>query len=344
MTSFLPATKPLRLIPGVGPPDAKIAIVGEAGGAYENIQLRPFVGPAGGVLEQCLHAAGLIRSEVYLTNVIKVHPPGNNIAPYFDSRTGVFTDAGLQWVDELRKELNNLKPNLVVACGATALAAMTCHGSKGQHRIMKYRGYLGSSHGFEPELKVLPMIHPAASLRGQYVLRHLIAVDLKKAKTESEFPELKRPERQLVCEFGSVSEVLEWLEYYAQQPIVSFDIEVLNFELACIAFASSPEVACSIPLADQWTEQEEIEIFRGLQRVLGNSNSIKVAQNGIFDIHFLLTKCGIEVRGPIRDTMIAHHVMFPELPKGLAFLVSVYGGSQAYYKDMVKFENIKGES
>ena len=78
--------------------------------------------------------------------------------------------------------------------------------------------------------------------------------------------------------------------------------------------------------------------------MLGNRNSIKIVQNGIFDIQFLLTKCGIEVRGPIRDTMISHHIMYPELLKGLAFLVSIYGGSQAYYKDMVKFENIKGES
>lgn len=337
--TFLPATKPQRLIPGVGPRDAKIVIVGEAGGAYENIQLKPFVGPAGGVLEQCLHAAGLIRSDIYLTNVIKIHPPGNNIEPFFSSSKGSFTSAGLSWVEHLRDELNDLSPNVIVACGATAFAALA-----GQHRIMKYRGYIFPSIGLAMQRKILPMIHPAASLRGQYVLRHLIAADLKKAKVESESSELVRPQRQLIYEFGSVEEVLEWLDYFAQQSVVCFDIEVLNFELACISFASTPDVACSIPLTGRWTEQEELLIFRAIQRVLGNPNSIKIAQNGIFDIQFLLTKCGIEVRGPLRDTMIAHHIMYPELPKGLAFLISVYGGSQAYYKDMIKFDNIKGES
>jgi uracil-DNA glycosylase len=342
--TFLPTTPAQRIIPGSGPANAKIAIVGEAGGAYENIQLKPFVGPAGGVLEQCLHAAGLIRSDVYLTNVVKIHPTKNDISPYFDSRTGVFTDRGMEWVRQLRVELNELAPNLIVACGATALAALTCQGTRGQPRITKYRGYLMLSHGLEPERKVLAMIHPAASLRGQYVLRHLIAADLKKAKIEGELAELARPQRQLVYEYGSVEEVLEWLAYFEEQSIVCFDIEVLNYELACIGFSSNPNIACSIPLVGQWSEQDELQIWRGLQRVLGNPNSIKVAQNGIFDIHFLLTKAGIEVRGPLRDTMIAHHIMYPELQKGLGFLVSIYGGSQQYYKDMIKFDNIKGES
>ena len=78
--------------------------------------------------------------------------------------------------------------------------------------------------------------------------------------------------------------------------------------------------------------------------MLGNPDSKKVVQNGMFDIHFLLTRCGVVVRGEIHDTMVAHSVMYPELPKGLDFLGSIYCGSQEYWKDSVKFENIKGES
>ena len=329
-----------RIVYGTGPTNAKIIIVGEAPGAHEDHQLKPFVGPAGTVLEQCLHAAGLIRSEVYLTNVVKVRPPGNDISPYFNSMKGSFTEAGKEWVGYLQEELNNLPDaNVIVACGATAFCALT-----GLARIMKYRGYLFESVGLAEPRKVIPCIHPAMPLRGNYVYRHLIAADLKKARTQSETKELIRPARQLVYDFGSVEEALEWLAYYEQQSIVCFDIEVLNFEISCIGFSSSPDIACSIPLAGRWSEQEEAQLWRGIQRVLGNPGSIKVAQNAIFDIHFLLTKCGIEVKGPIRDTMIAHHILFPELPKGLAFLVSIYGGSQAYYKDMIKWDNIKQEA
>jgi uracil-DNA glycosylase family 4 len=350
MTSFFP-TKATRIIPGVGPHNAKIAIVGEAGGAHENIQLKPFVGPAGGVLEQCLHAADLTRSEVYLTNVVKLQPPGNNISPYFDGKT--FSAAGHEWVLQLQAELEELNPNVVVACGKTAMAALT-----GNTYITQLRGYVMPSIGMSRIFKVIPAIHPAASLYDRkggdkgslttkefkpYLYRHVISMDLGKAKVESLFPELRRPERQLVYEFGTVTEALEWLAYYESQPILSVDIEVTNHEIACISFCSDPKVAMSLPLADGWLEQEELELYRGMQRTLGNPNSIKVLQNSIFDRHFLLTKCGIRIAGPIHDTMVAHSIIYPDLPKSLAFLGSLYCGSQAFWKDF-KFTNIKEEA
>lgn len=331
--------KPKRIVPGAGPENAKIAIVGEAPGSHEDIQLKPFVGPAGGVLEQCLHAAGLIRGEVYLTNTVKVRPKGNDIAPFFNSTKGTFTPDGMYWVEVLREELNKLNPNVIVACGATALAAIT-----GRRSILKLRGYWLESQGLARTFKVIPCIHPSAALRGMYLYRHLIVLDLRKAKGEAATPELVRPQRQLVCDFGTVQEVLEWLDYFSMQPRVSFDIEVLNYEMSCIGFSSDAGIACSIPLTRQWTEVDEALIWKAIQRVLGNPDTVKICQNGIFDIQFLLTRCGIQVRGPIEDTMIGHSVMYPELQKGLAFLVSVYCGTQEYYKDMVHFQNIKQES
>lgn len=330
---------PRRIVPGVGSSTAKIAIVGEAPGAYEDMQLKPFVGPAGTVLENCLHASGLIRSECYLTNVIKVRPKGNLIDPFFSGTKGTFTSDGMFWVNHLREELDAQGANVIIACGAVAQAALT-----GTHKVMKYRGYLFESIGLKEPRKVIPTIHPAAALRGMYIYRHMIAADMKKAKEESKLRTLVRPERQIIFNFQTVEEVLQWLEYYEHAEILAFDIEVLNYEISCISFASDPGIAISIPLSDKWSESEELVIYRALQRVLGNPNSTKVAQNAIFDIHFLLTRCGIEVRGPIHDTMIAHHIMYSELPKGLGFLVSIYGGAQAYYKDMVKFTNIKDES
>jgi len=328
-----------RRVLGTGPAHARIAIVGEAPGAYEDQQLKPFVGPAGSVLEQCLHAAGLIRSEVYLTNVVKVRPPGNDIAPYFNSKSGTFTSAGDDARAGLYEELNEVRPNIIVAAGACAQAALT-----GQHRIMKYRGYLFPAHGLNYQTKVIPTVHPTASLRGQYIYRHIIAADLKKAKEYSKSPELTRPERQLIYNWTTLTEVLEWLEYFAQQPLVCFDIEVMNFEVSCIGLSSSPGVAISVPLDSRWTAGEELQLWRSLQAVLGNGDSVKIAQNGIFDIHILLTRCGIEVRGPVHDTMIAHHIMYSELPKGLGFLGSLYCGAQAYWKDAIKWDNIKEES
>ena len=346
--------KPTRIVPGVGPKGAKIAIVGEAPGAYEDAQLRPFVGPAGGVLEQCLHAAGLIRSDVYLTNVVKVRPKGNDIDPFFNGKT--FSSEGIEWVNQLREELDEVRPNIVVACGKTAMAALT-----GQTAITKLRGYVLDTINMQHVKKCIPCIHPAACLYGRtggdkgslatsavkpYLYRYVITCDLKKAKQLSGTPELVRPPRQLIYNYADVNEALEWLAYFAEQPLVSFDIEVMNYEVSCISFSSSPEIAASIPIAQSWNETDEAQIWRGIQAVLGNSKSVKVGQNLIFDNHFLLTRCGVEVRGEIQDTMIGHSIVYPELPKGLGFLGSVYCGSQAYWKDLIKWDspNIKEES
>lgn len=351
--TFIPSEqpKPERRVSGVGPPNAKIAIVGEAPGAHEDAQLKPFVGPAGSVLEQCLHNAGLIRSEVYLTNVVKVRPKANKIDSFFNGKT--FSEEGMRWVRELREELDALRPNIVVAAGKTALAALT-----GQTEITMLRGYILDTIELENVAKCLPTIHPAACLYNQgggdkgglstsakpYLYRYVIQSDLRKAKEHSDSPLLVRPERQLVYRYSNVQECLEWLEYFAEQPLVCFDIEVTNYEVSCIGFSSSPTIAASIPVAYTWTEQEEVQIWRGIQKVLGNPKSVKVGQNLIFDTHFLLTRCGVEVRGPLQDTMIAHSIIYPELPKSLAFLGSIYCGSQAYWKNMVKWDNIKEEA
>lgn len=349
--TFMPSPG-VRVVPGVGPRDAKIAIVGEAPGAHEEMQLRPFVGPAGGVLESCMHSAGLIRPDVYLTNVVKVRPKNNDIEPFFNGRS--FTAEGWAWCQQLHEELNDVNPNIIVACGKTALAAIT-----GQTAITKLRGYLLEALPIYRTRKVIPCIHPAACLYGKgggdwgglatssvkpFLYRYIIKQDLAKAKALSGTPELVRPTRQLVYNFDSVAEVLEWLDYFAEQPLVCFDIEVLNYEVSCISFSSTPNIACSVPIAHTWTESDEMQIWCAIQKVLGNPASVKVGQNLIFDTHFLLTRCGIEVRGPIQDTMIAHSIVYPELPKGLGFQGSIYCGAQEYWKDLVDFKNIKEES
>lgn len=343
---FMPETRD-RIVPGVGPTTAKIALIGDFTDNYDRNALKPFQGPAGGVLEACLHAAGLIRGELYLTNTIKTAPKqrpkaknfGGSNWEFFDDKKQRFTELGMVHVEALRDEINNIDANVLIAAGPAAFAALS-----GIARGWKFRGYLMESAGLAGVRKVIPTASPASTLRGNYIHRHLIVADIKKAKVESLFPEFRRPQRQLVYRYDSVEEVLQWLEFYETQNIVATDIEVINFEISCISFASSPDVAVVVPIADRWTELEELQIWRAIQRVLGNEKSRKVLQNCIFDIQFMLTRNGIVLKGEIDDTMIAHSVMFPELPKGLGFLGSLHCGAQSYWKDTVKFNNIKEES
>ena len=66
-----------KVVPGEGPEKADLLFIGEAPGWHEDQQGRPFVGPAGGFLDQLLALIGLRREEVYIANVIKCRPPQN---------------------------------------------------------------------------------------------------------------------------------------------------------------------------------------------------------------------------------------------------------------------------
>jgi uracil-DNA glycosylase family 4 len=345
--TFIPLTNHRRLVPGVGRDTAKIAIVGDYTSGFDDKALKPFAGPAGTVLESCLHAAGLIRGEVYLTNAFKSQTRLAGKAAntdFFDEGKKKFTELGLEHAEMLRKELDGIQANVIVVAGNPALKALSDLSS-----ASKYRGYVCAANKLNNR-KIIPTHSFTSTIRGAYTQRHTIVADLRKARMESDFPEIIRPERTLIYDHANVEEVLQWLEYYESVPLLCFDIEVINYEVSCLSLAADPKISVVIPIGDTynrpngWTELEELQIWRGIQRVLGNPKSEKIVQNGMFDIHFLLTRNGVEVRGPIHDTMIAHSVMFPELPKGLDFLGSIYCGSQEYWKDSVKFDNIKGES
>jgi uracil-DNA glycosylase family 4 len=332
-------------IQGDGSPNAQIAIVGDFASAFDMNARKPFSGPAGTILEQCLHAAGLIRGECYITNLIKVRPmrtvgkKGNEYVTFDTKGRGTFNERGMAFVDELRGELDQCGANIIVACGDAAFLALT-----GLNKLSKYRGYIFRSQGLKEERKVIGTHHPSSSLRGMYTYRHMMVSDMQKAKGESGFRELIRPDRKLIYDFPTVEDALQWLEYFETVNIVSVDIEVLNYEVSCISFSADPDIAISMPITDRWELEEEAMIWKAIQRILGNPRSAKVFQNGIFDIHFLMTRNGIVVRGPIHDTMIAHSIMYPDLPKGLGFLGSIYCGSQEYWKDTVSFTNIKEDS
>lgn len=328
-----------RIVPGFGSKSAPICIVGEAPGAEEDRVLRPFVGQSGTVLDQCLHGAMITRSECYLTNVVKTRPRGNDIEPYYNTRTGTFTDAGRLWLDRLEEELQGVTSNTIVALGATALSALT-----GRKSVSKYRGYVMETLPRYGRRKVIGAYHPSASLRGQYILRYYITADFRKAKLESAYPEIRRPERNIIIPEG-ISETLQWLDAVNKKPYLSIDIEVMNFQVSAISYAWDAHNVVAIPYAAGiWTEDDELILWRKTNDVLSNPAVSKLFQNGIFDVCFLWTECGIKVQGHIDDSMIAHHVMYPDMLKGLGFLGSMYCGAQEYWKDAVKFDNIKEES
>jgi uracil-DNA glycosylase family 4 len=150
-----------NLVPGDGDETAEIMIVGEAPGASEDKQGRPFVGRAGKFLDELLGEAGLSRDEVYITNVVKARPPGNRDP----------TKAEVEhWMPVLEDQLALVAPRLVVPLGRHALAHFAPDA-----KISEVHGTLL----IERDRALFPMYHPAAGLHAQR-LRETLIEDARK--------------------------------------------------------------------------------------------------------------------------------------------------------------------
>ena len=150
-----------RAVPGEGPSDAEVMFIGEAPGWHEDQQGRPFVGPAGQLLDQLLALASLRRGEVFITNIIKSRPPNNR------DPLPAEIEACRPWLDA---QLLALKPRMVVTLGRYSAARYFPREPMGRIH----------GHSFQREgMLVVPMYHPAAALH-QGSLRATIEADFRK--------------------------------------------------------------------------------------------------------------------------------------------------------------------
>ncbi|MBQ9941784.1 MAG: uracil-DNA glycosylase [Christensenellaceae bacterium] len=133
---------------GEGNPDTRIMFVGEGPGEREDEMGRPFVGPAGQLLDRMMAAIGLDRSNAYIANVVKCRPPHNRdpepeemnaCRPYLDAQMDI------------------IRPRVVVALGRIAMRELL----KEQRGITKLHGKVFYRDG----VFIVPTYHPSALLR-----------------------------------------------------------------------------------------------------------------------------------------------------------------------------------
>ncbi len=108
---------------GEGPADAAIVFVGEQPGDQEDLQGRPFVGPAGQLFDRAIGDAGLDRDRVYVTNAVKHFKFEQRGKRRIHSKPTAGEVKHYRWW--LEKELELVRPKLVVALGGTAVLALT---------------------------------------------------------------------------------------------------------------------------------------------------------------------------------------------------------------------------
>jgi uracil-DNA glycosylase len=174
-------------VPGEGPTHAEIMFIGEGPGASEDKQGRPFVGASGKFLDQLLEQAGVTRTDVFITNVVKCRPPGN--------RDPLPEEIEICTSNYLQHQIEIVNPRIIVTLGRHSMG-LFFKGAK----ITQIHGQMRKVG----DRFVIAMFHPAAALH-QLSLKSTIMADfaklpelLKEARAElgMSIPKGKAPKKR----------------------------------------------------------------------------------------------------------------------------------------------------
>lgn len=144
------AKQATNLVMGDGNVDADIVFIGEAPGKNEDEQGLPFVGAAGKFLNEMLAQAGLVRADVYITNIVKYRPP-NNRDPLPEEKAAFWP--------YLLKQLQIIQPKVVITLGRHSMEYFL----PGE-RISLIHGQAKRISFGDDKIVIVPLYHPAAAL------------------------------------------------------------------------------------------------------------------------------------------------------------------------------------
>jgi len=355
-------TLPLPSVRGSGPSSASIAIVTDAATADDLWKGHVLSGAMGDFFNKLLHEAGILRSECYVTTVIKTRH--DSPRDWYSQTRSTAQKSGLTevfhgtWVhpqllphiQTLQHELAALSPRIVIAVGDLAMLATTgVYGSVDTWRGSILDG-LAPCHKesviVESSAKTLAVIptYPPASIMKQWAVKPFCVRDLQRVRAYSLRPELYTyPSYQFQTRpsFPQVRSVLLDLlsvPLSGKELWLAVDIETIVRHISCVGIAWSVREALCIPFmtldGHYWTEEEETELAFLLKELLTHPNTKVIGQNFNYDNQHFAKTLGY-LPNLVFDTMIAQHVLFPGIPKALDFLSSMYCHWHRYWKDEI---------
>ncbi len=151
-------------VPGEGSICARVMFIGEAPGELEDSLGRPFVGRAGKVLDSLLAGTGLSRADVFIANIVKHRPPGNR-----DPQPGEVV-ACTPWLEQ---QINAIQPPLLVPLGRHATRYVLGRIGVEFVKITDISGTVFEGEPFGFPQKIIPALHPAATLHNPRSREHL---------------------------------------------------------------------------------------------------------------------------------------------------------------------------
>lgn len=323
---------------GRGPSDAQIMFVGEAWGRYEEMEGKPFVGPAGRRLNELLLKSGIDPDGAYYTNIVNARPPSNDLGAWIPE--GIPSDQVLDGIDSLLEEIESIKPNVIVPLGNWPLWVFYPREVKKQKDgkwsptgILDYRGYILESRKLARGSKVIPTVHPSYLLQGGAHDAPLAILDLKRVKEQAKFPEVRRRPRLAIVDPDSDQRESLRTRLLEEGRYLVVDIEYIGSNLLCIGFAVSPEWAVSI-------RTDSAEDLAWCQALIESGRPL-AAQNGMFDLGILDWHYHIDAFHHLQfDTMVGAYNINIEYKKDLGFLGGLYTDIWPWW-DKIDWNKIK---
>jgi uracil-DNA glycosylase len=319
----------------------KLALIEESPGIDDLCSGKILTGYQGQLLNKALRLANIDRGELFITYLFNEALPNDDIRKvglrkwvseeyygYTPRRlpgTGYLPPEIEQQFERVAKELEAVAPAVILPMGSTCLWAFT-----GQTAITKARGAIDRATYIAPGAKILPTfraghVHRAYKMLGTWIN------DFKKASLEAGAGEqLTLSPRQLWLAPTLMDMEIFFERYLVGAECICVDIETAKGQITDIGFGISSELAISIPFVDYrqpsrsyWpTLDHEFSAWAWVQRVL-DLPAPKLFQNGPYDC-FWFVRNGLRVRNYCFDTRLQHHALYPELPKDLAYMSSVY--------------------
>lgn len=309
----------------------------------------------------------LSNASILLTNVVSDRPDANDFTKFLHPNPtkkvdkdalalrGLYPNALCRkHLDRLLALIDAVKPTLIIAAGNWPLWALTDHASTDTKKGFKLPGGIVTWRGSQTYSReiagnfypVLPIIHPAAILR-EWGYRSITVHDLRSRAgrflngslswTPPTLNSVVRPS------FDEVLAVLNaWIARAHREPFyLSCDLETYQRKYISVCGLADEHLELCIPFFyfDSagayhaiYTLEEELQIWDRLKSLIHNPNALLIGQNFIYDTQWFFRYYGIEALVDF-ETMVAQHLLFPGVPKSLAYLASLYCNHYCYWKD-----------
>ena len=341
------------LIPA-GPSNARLMIIADCV-SYRDLQSNTILNDR--EFDRMLSEAGIVRSQCFVTALIRGQITGQNfdlqVAPSIKARTPDHVPlhnkyvrrAVLEHLSALERDIDLVKPKIILALGNGPLFALT-----GRWGIKSWRSsILDYTSPSGHQCKIIPT-YPPSFIQSVWKERNPTIFDLRKAwgHTCSETL-LEAPAYNFLLEpsFPNAAGTLATLQKQVEQGKLklSVDIETRGGHIACIGIAWSDLDAICIPLMravhevteriHYWHEAEEAFLMHKMYQLLTHPNAEVIGQNFIYDAQYFWRHLHY-VPNFKRDTMLAQHSMFSNMPKGLDVLSALHCAFHIYWKDESK--------